>query len=267
MTNAASGGPLVDWRELWAGRELVGFFALRDLRVRYKQAVFGVAWVVLQPLITVAAFTLVFDRLADLDTGDVAYPVFALSGLVSWAYLSSCISRGGDVLVGNSSLITKVWFPRVIAPTASLLPGLVDLGVSLVLLVVVCLVFGVAPGVQLVLLPVWIVLLAFSALGPVCLLAALNVRFRDVRQLTGPLLQALLFLSPVAYSSQSIDGAARLLYFLNPFAGVLELGRWVLVDAPWPGAGLAVSLTTSLIVALGGLLYFQRASRTFADVI
>lgn len=265
--NAAGGGPLVPWRELWANRELVVFFAMRDLRVRYKQAVFGVAWVVLLPIITTAAFTLVFHRLADVDSRGVPYPVFALAGLLGWTYLSQCITRGSEVLVGNPSLITKVYFPRLIAPVASLLPPMVDLGVGLLLLTVVCLAYGVAPGAGLLLLPVWLLLLAVTALGVVCVLAALNVRFRDVRQVVGPVLQALLFLSPVGYSAQALEGWARYAYALNPVVGVLELGRYVLVGAAWPGWSLALSTASALVLSALGLVYFQRAQRSFADVI
>jgi ABC-type polysaccharide/polyol phosphate export permease len=265
--NAASGGPLLPWRELWRARELVVIFAQRDLKVRYKQAVFGVAWVVLQPVITVVAFTLVFDRLADVPTGGIPYPVFALAGLLTWTYLTSCISRGSEVLVGNTALVTKVYFPRVIAPLASLFPPLVDLAIGLVLLGVLCLVYGWLPGPQLLLLPVWIALLLLTALGIVCVLAALNVRYRDVRQIVAPSLQALLFLSPVAYSTESLSGTGRLLYSLNPLVGVLELGRWVLVDGPWPGWPLLISGVSALAVGVGGVVYFQRAQRAFADVI
>lgn len=253
--------------ELWAARELVLYFALRDLRVRYKQAALGAAWVVVQPTITVLAFTLVFDRVADVDTGALPYPVFALAGLLSWTYLSQCISRGSDVLVTNPNLITKVYFPRLTAPLAALLPPMVDLGVGLVLLVVLCLVYGVAPGIGLLLLPVWLLLLAVTALGVTAALAAVNVRFRDVRHLVAPMLQAFLFLSPVAYSSASLDGVARYVYALNPAVGVLELGRFVLIGGGAPDRTLWVSVAVAVAVTVGGVLYFQRAARSFADVI
>lgn len=253
--------------ELWAARELVLYFALRDLRVRYKQAALGAAWVVVQPTITVLAFTLAFDRVADVDTGDIPYPVFALAGLLGWTYLSQCISRGSDVLVNNPNLITKVYFPRLTAPLATLLPPMVDLGVGLLLLVLLCALYGVTPGVGLVLLPVWLVLLAITALGVTAALAAINVRYRDVRHLVAPMLQAFLFLSPVAYSSASLEGTARYVYALNPAVGVLELGRYVLIDGPAPDATLWISVTVALVVAVGGVLYFQRAARSFADVI
>jgi ABC-2 type transport system permease protein/lipopolysaccharide transport system permease protein len=245
----------------------VGFFALRDLRVRYKQAVLGVVWVVVQPLITVAAFTLAFDRLADVSTGGLPYPVFALAGLLGWTYMSQCVARGSEVLVVNPALVSKVYIPRLTAPLSSLLPGLVDLAVGVVLLAALCLGYGVAPGPALLLLPAWLLLLMLTALGPVLLLAALNVRYRDVRHIVPPLLQALLFLSPVGYSSTALSETGRLLYGLNPAVGGIELGRYVLVGAAWPGWQLAVSAGSALLLAAAGLTYFQYAQRSFADVI
>jgi ABC-type polysaccharide/polyol phosphate export permease len=171
------------------------------------------------------------------------------------------------VLVINPALITKVYIPRLIAPVASLLPGMVDLGVGLVLLALLCVVFGVAPGLSLLLLPVWFVMLVLTAAGPVLLLAALNVRYRDVRHIVPPLLQAMLFLSPVAYSSNGLAGSSKLVYALNPTVGALEFGRYTLVGARWPGWQLGVSLVTMLALAAIGLVYFQRSQRSFADVI
>jgi ABC-type polysaccharide/polyol phosphate export permease len=260
-------GRLVDWGELWRAREIIGFFALRDLRVRYKQALLGAAWVVLQPLVTVGAFTLVFDRLADVDTLGIPYVAFALAGLLGWTYVSQCIARGSEVLVGNTSLITKVYFPRLTAPVASLLPPLVDLLVGLALLSVVCVVLGVSPTPAVFLLPVWLLLLAVTALGPTCFLAAVNVRFRDARQVVPTALQALLFLSPVGYSAASLEGLARYAYALNPVVGALEFGRFVLVGGAWPGMVLAVSTAVSVVIAVLGVRYFLKASRAFADVI
>ncbi|WP_138733980.1 ABC transporter permease [Modestobacter excelsi] len=260
-------GRLTDWGELWRAREVMGFFALRDLRVRYKQAVLGAAWVVVQPLVTVAVFTLVFDRLADVDTRGVPYVPFALAGLLGWTYVSQCVSRGSEALVANSSLVTKVYIPRLTAPVASLLPPFVDLLVGLGLLAIVCAIFGAVPSVALLLLPVWVLLLALTALGPTCFLAAVNVRFRDARQLVPTALQALLFASPVAYSAASVHGVARYAYALNPMVGVLEFGRFVLIGGPWPGTVLAVSTAVAVLMLAAGVRYFLRASRAFADVI
>lgn len=265
--NRAHGGSLPHWRELWASRELVGFFALRDFQVRYKQAAIGVAWVVIQPLIIVAAFTLAFEHIAGVSSQGIPYPIFALAGLLGWTYISQCVGRGSEVLVSNPALISKVYFPRIVAPLASLLPGLVDLGVGLVLLAVLGLIFGVAPSPALLLLPIWLLLLLLTALGPIMLLAALNVRYRDVRYVVPPALQALLLLSPVAYSSTSLEGGSRLLYALNPAVGTLEFGRFILVGTPWPGWLLAVSVGTMLTLAVLGFIYFQHAQRSFADYI
>lgn len=265
--NRSHGSPLIQWREIWTARELIGFFALRDFQVRYKQAVIGVAWVVIQPLITVAAFTLAFQRIARVSTYGIPYPVFALAGLLGWTYISQCVSRGSEILVANPALISKVYFPRLVAPVASLLPSLVDLGVGLGLLALLGLVYSVAPSWALLLLPVWLLMLVLTALGPVLLLAALNVRFRDVRYVVPPMLQALLFLSPVAYTSAGLEGGGRLLYALNPAVGPLEFGRYILVGGPWPGWQLAVSLASASLLALAGLLYFQYAQRSFADYI
>lgn len=265
--NRSEGTPLLSGRELWSARELVGFFALRDFRVRYKQAVVGVAWVVVQPLVTVAAFTLAFQRIAPVASYGIAYPVFALSGLLGWTYISQSISRGSEILVSNPALVSKVYFPRLVAPIASLLPPLVDLFVGLGLLTVLCAVYHAAPSSALLLLPLWLALLVLTAVGPVLLLAAANVRFRDVRYVVPPALQAFLFISPVAYSGTNLVGTSRFLYSLNPAAGALELGRFVLVDGPWPGWGLGVSAASSTVLAVIGLLYFQRAQRSFADYI
>jgi ABC-2 type transport system permease protein/lipopolysaccharide transport system permease protein len=265
--NRAEGGPLLQPREIWSARELIGFFALRDFRVRYKQALVGVAWVVVQPLVTVAAFTLAFQRIAPVDSYGVAYPVFALAGLLGWTYISQCISRGSEILVSNPALVSKVYFPRLVAPIASLLPPLVDLLVGLGLLAVLCVAYRAAPSPALLLLPIWILVLVLTAVGPVLLLAALNVRFRDVRYVVPPALQAFLFISPVAYSGTGLAGTSRFLYSLNPAAGALELGRFVLVDGPPPGWGLAVSLASGSVLAAAGLLYFQHAQRSFADYI
>ena len=255
------------WRTLWQARELVGFFALRDLRVRYKQAALGVVWVLLQPLATVVIFTLVFSRLARVDSEGVPYPLFALVGMVVWTYLSGAVSRGSESLVNNPELVTKVDFPRIAAPAAAVLPGLADLLVSLLPVLALLVGYGRNPGWAALALPLWLALAVLTGFGFSLWLAALNVRFRDVRQALGPLLQILLFASPVAYPSSLVPGWAGLVYALNPAVGIIGLARWSLLGTPWPGWSLAVSVTVLLLVLGAGLVYFQRASRWFADVI
>ncbi|MDK3256762.1 ABC transporter permease [Blastococcus capsensis] len=255
------------WTELWQARELVGFFALRDLTSRYKQAALGAAWVLVQPLATVAAFTLVFDELAGIASQGIPYPLFALTGLVTWTYFSSAVSRASSVLVGDSSLITKVYFPRIAAPVGALLPPVVDLAVSLALVVVFMLHYAVQPSWRLLAVPVWLLLLVLTAGAVALWLSAVNVRYRDVQHAIAPLLQLWLFLSPVAYPSTLLSGWQELAFALNPLTGVIGLGRWSLLGAPWPGWSLAVSTATVALLLIGGVRYFRRAARGFADVI
>jgi len=254
------------WQEVWRSRELIAFFAFRDLRVRYRQAVLGVAWVLVQPLAMVAVFTLVFHNLAQLPSGGIPYPLFAMTGLVIWTCFTSTVTGASDSLVSNSALVTKVYFPRLTAPLATLLPPLVDLAVSLVVVVGMCVVYAVAPTWRLIGAPLSLLMLATASMGIGLWLSALNVRYRDVRHAVTPLLQLLLFLSPVAYSPDLPPGAA-LVYAVNPLVGVIELFRWSVLSAPWPGWPLLVSAVVAVVVLLAGLSYFRRAERAFADVI
>ena len=257
----------LDLRELWQYRELGGFLALRDLKVRYKQAAFGAAWAVLQPLVGVVVFTLVFRRLARVPSDGIPYPVFAFLGLAVWAYVSSGVTKASQSLVSNSPLVTKVYFPRVLAPVASVLPGLLDLGLSLVVLGVLMLVYHVAPSWALLTLPLWLVAMVAVTLSVGLWLAALNVQYRDVNHATTLLVQLWLFVSPVAYPSSLVPPAWRPLYALNPAAGLLDGFRWALLGAPPPGAGLILSLGVTVALLISGVLYFQRVERRFADVI
>jgi ABC-2 type transport system permease protein/lipopolysaccharide transport system permease protein len=268
VENAAGSGPRAHpWTELWRARELMGFFAVRDLKARYKQAALGAAWALLQPIAIVAAFTLVFDELADIGSQGIPYPLFALTGLLTWTYFSSAVSRASTVLVGDSALITKVYFPRLAAPMGALLPPLVDLAVTSVLLALFMLYYGVAPTWRVLAVPVWLLLLVVTAAGVSLWLSALNVRYRDVQHAIVPLLQLWLFLSPVAYPSTLFSGWRELAFALNPMTGVIELGRWSILGAPWPGWPLAVSSAMAAALLAGGLRYFGRAERAFADVI
>jgi ABC-type polysaccharide/polyol phosphate export permease len=229
--------------------------------------VLGVLWVLLQPVATVVIFTFVFSRLARVGSDGVPYPLFALAGMVVWSYFSGAVARGSESLVGNPELVTKVSFPRVAAPAAAVLSPLVDLLVSLALLAVLLLAYRRAPGWAVLATPLWIVLVVLAALGTSLWLAALNVRFRDVKQALGPVLQVWLFASPVAYPSSVLHGWPALLYALNPMVGIVGLARWSLLAAPWPGWPLAVSVVVLVVVLLTGAAYFSRAQRGFADVI
>ena len=252
---------------LWSSRDLIRFFALRDLRVRYKQAVLGVVWVLLQPIASVVIFTLVFSRLARISSEGVPYPLFALSGMVVWGYFSNATVNGSQVLVSNPQLVTKVSFPRVAAPAAAMLPPLVDLAVSMVLVLALMVYYGVRPTWHLLAVPVWLGLLVLTAFGLAVWLSAVNVRYRDVQHALGPLMQIWLFASPVAYPSSLLEGWQAWVYALNPMTGILGLARWSLLGTPWPGWPLVVSLTVIAAVLVTGLRYFRRAEISFADVI
>jgi len=266
--NAAEPGhPKAPWMTLWQSRDLIGFLALRDVRVRYKQAVLGIVWVLLQPVATVLIFTLVFSRLAGIDSQGIPYPVFALVGMVVWTYFSTAVLRGSSVLVGNPELVTKVAFHRAAAPAAAVLPPLVDVAVSMLLVVALLFYYDVAPTWRLLAIPIWLTLLVLGAFGVALWLSALNVRYRDVQNAIGTVLQLWLFASPVAYPSTLLSGWHELAYALNPMAGILGLARWSLLRAPWPGWPLAVSLTVLVVVLMAGTLYFRRSERSFADVI
>ncbi len=257
----------LDVRELWAYRELAAFLALRDLKVRYKQAVFGAGWALLQPLAAAAVFTLVFRRLANMPSDGVAYPLFAFVGVSVWGYFSTAVTKATQTLVQNVALVSKVYFPRILAPTAAVLPPLVDLAVSLTALVVLIPVYGADDGWAALTLPLWIVPLVGAALGVGLFLGALNVSYRDVNHGVTLLVQLWLFASPVAYPSSAVPEAWRGVYFLNPVAGTIEGFRWALLGAPWPGPGVFVSFGTTVLALVVGTLYFLRTERRFADVI
>lgn len=265
--SARSGPPTAAWVSLWQAKDLIRFLALRDLRVRYRQAVLGVVWVLLQPIATVLIFTLVFSHLAKINSQGVPYPLFALVGMVVWTYFSTAVVRASSVLVANPELVTKVAFPRLAAPAATMLPPLVDVAVSMMLVVPLLVYYGLAPSWRVLATPIWLVLLVGAAFGVGLWLSALNVRYRDVQNAVGTVMQVWLFASPVAYPSSLFSGWQELVLGLNPMTGVINLARWSLLGAPWPGWPLAVSVAVLVAVLGSGALYFRRTERSFADVI
>lgn len=253
--------------ELLRYRELLLFFAIKELKVRYKQTLFGVGWVVLQPLVAMVIFTVVFGRFAGLPSDGLPYEVFVFAGLSVWLYFSSTIRTASESLVEDPSLVTKVYFPRVLAPTGAVLPGLVDLGVSLVVVGILMAIFGVAPGLSLVLLPVWIAAAVLVALGGGLWLSALNVLYRDVRSVVPFLVQVWLFASPVVFPSSIIGSPEKYVYALNPLVCVLDGFRWSLLDAPAPNTVDLISFVSACLLLISGLVYFRHAERRFADQI
>lgn len=253
--------------ELWSYRELVFFLALRDIKARYKQALFGVGWSVLQPVAGVVVLTIVFRKLAGVPADGLPYPVFALLGFLLWSYFAATLGSASASLVTNVSLVTKVYFPRLVTPVAALLPGLVHLAIGLVLLVALMVAYDVVPGWEALLFPFCLAGAMAVALGASLLLATLNVKYRDVAQVMGLLTQLWFLASPVAYPSSLVGEEWRWAFAVNPMAGVIDSARWSLLGGPAPGPELAVSAAVALALLGAGLLYFQRTERQFADVI
>lgn len=259
--------PRLDVAELWASRELVLILALRNVKIRYKQTALGVGWAILQPLAGVAIFTVVMRRLAKIPSEGIPYPVFVFAGLAVWTYFSNGAAAAADSLAGYRDLVTKVYFPRLLAPLAAILPGLIDLGISVISVAVFMVIFHVTPGLAILFLPLWTMALVLATCGLGVWLSAVNARYRDVRNALGFLIQLALFATPVVYPSSLVHGATRVLLYVNPMAGVVDGFRWSLVGAPWPGAYAFVSLGSALLVFAAGIFYFARVERTLADVI
>jgi lipopolysaccharide transport system permease protein len=255
--------------ELWSYRELLYFLTWRDILVRYKQAVLGVAWAILQPLLTMVVFTMVFNRTLKVQ-GDpnLPYAVFSYSGLLPWSFFSGALSRSGVSLVGNANLLTKVYFPRLVIPISAVLAGLVDFVISLVVLLILMGAYGIAPGWQIVSLPLFLLLALITSLGVSLWLSALNVLYRDVQYIIPFLVQLWMFVSPVIYSISSIPtGPIRVIYSINPLTGVIGGFRWALLGQQFPGGYMWISLGAVVVLFVGGLFYFKRMERVFADVV
>lgn len=255
-------------RLLWDYRELTAFLAWRDVVVRYKQSLLGVAWAVIQPLLAMIVFTVIFGRLARLPSDGVPYAVFTYSALLPWQLFSTAVTRSANSLLTSSSLLTKVYFPRLVLPIAATLAMVVDFAVSLVVFFGLLVVFRIWPGWPLLFLPLFILLAIAASLAVGIWLAALNVRFRDIAYVTPFLIQLSLYLSPVAYSAQLVPGGVwRYVYALNPLVGVIQGFRWSLVKGPGPDSTLLVSLVVVSALLLSGIYYFRRTEKTFADIV
>lgn len=257
------------WRDIWRYRELLFFLVWRDLLVRYKQTVLGVAWAWLKPLITMLVFTVVFGKLAKLPSGDTPYAILVFAGLLPWLFFSNAVAETGNSLVSNSHLISKVYFPRIIIPCASVLVSLVDLLISSVLLVVLMLWHGYWPTWHVIFLPLFVLLAAMISTGVGLWLAALNVRYRDVRYIVPFALQIGMYVSPVGFSSSVVPEKWQMPYCLNPMVGVIDGFRWTLlsgnIQVLWQG--IAFSAALSLILLFSGIRNFRKTEQTFADVI
>jgi lipopolysaccharide transport system permease protein len=264
------GGILPRLAAVWAYRELLYFFVWRDIKVRYKQTLLGVAWAILQPLLAMVVFTVFFGRLAGIDqeTGGVPYPVFAYAALLPWTYFANSLSECASSLVGAQHLVTRIYFPRLLLPLSGTLSGLVDLAIAFVVLIGMILWYGIELTWGLAFLPVFVMLAMMTALGVGLWLAALNVKYRDVQYTLPFLTQLWLFITPVAYPVSIVPESVRWLYGLNPMVGVVEGFRWALTGTTTPEWGaIAASGVVMTALMISGMTYFSRAERTFADVV
>lgn len=255
-------------KELWDYRELLYFLVWRDVKVRYKQTVIGAAWTVIQPLVTVVIFTLVFQNFAKMPSDGIPYPLFSFTALLPWNFFSRALNSSILSLVGNANLITKVYFPRLVLPISAILSGLIDFGISFLFLLGMMIWFGFMPGWGALAVPLFLLLAVLTALSIGLWLAVINVRYRDIGQATAFFIQLWLFVSPVAYPLSVVPEKWRLLYSLNPMTGVIEGFRWALLGNPMPSlVPIAISIAMVIALLFGGIRFFRRMEQTFADVV
>jgi len=258
----------LDVLELWVYRELLFFLVWRDVKVRYKQTAFGIGWAIFQPFTTMVVFSLFFGRLGKMPSDGVPYPLFSLAALVPWTFFAFGLTQASNSVVASQHLISKVYFPRLAIPTATVLAGVVDFAIALLMLLAMMLWFGVGPTTRVVWLAPLTLLAFVSALGVALWFSALNVKYRDVRYVVPTLAQLWLFVTPVAYPSSLLAEPWRTLYAVNPMAGVVEGFRWALFGSDTrPGSMIVVSSIAAILTLATGAFYFRRMEQTFADVV
>jgi len=254
--------------EIWEYRELLYFLTWRDIKVRYKQTALGAAWAIIQPFFTMVVFSLFFGRLAKIPSDGVPYPIFSFAALVPWTFFANGLSQSSNSLVGSSNLITKVYFPRLIIPISAVISGLIDFALAMVVLFAMMIYYGVAPTINSLFLPLFVLLAFVTSLGVGLWLSALNVEYRDVRYVLPFVVQFWMFATPIAYPSTLLHDPWRTIYGLNPMVGVIEGFRWALLGTDTaPGPIIVVSSLASLLILITGAFYFRRMEKTFADVV
>jgi len=257
------------WKDLWRYRELFYFIAWRDILVRYKQTVIGIAWSVIRPFLTMIVFTLVFGKLAKLPSEGVPYPILVFAAMLPWQFFSNSLSEASTSLISNASMLTKVYFPRIVVPASSVIVSVVDFLISFVILGLLMAWYGFAPGWRMFSLPLFLLLAFAASFGFSLWLAALNVRYRDFQYVVPFIVQFGLYISPVGFTSSIVPEKWRLLYSLNPMVGVIDGFRWAILGGNtqiyWPGFLLSTGLT--LIILISGFRYFRKTERVLADII
>jgi lipopolysaccharide transport system permease protein len=265
---ASSGWIPLRLGELWEYRELLYFLVWRDIKVRYKQTALGAIWAIIQPFTTMVVFSLFFGKLAKIPSDNIPYPIFCFAALVPWTFFANGLTQSSESLIGNANLIRKVYFPRLTIPVAAVLSGIVDFGLAFIVLLGMMLYYGIVPTANVVWLPLFLLLALVCSLGIGLWLSALNLKYRDVRYVVPFLTQIWLFVTPIAYPSALLPARWQLVYGLNPMAGVVRGFRWALLGtATAPGPIIIVSSLASLLILTGGVFYFRRMERTFADLV
>jgi lipopolysaccharide transport system permease protein len=257
------------WKDLWRYRELFYFLAWRDILVRYKQTVIGIAWALIRPFLTMVVFTIVFGKLANLPSEGAPYPILVFSAMLPWQFFSSALSECSNSLITNANLISKIYFPRLIVPASAVIVSFVDFLVSGIILLALMAVYDFVPSWRILALPAFILVAFAASIGAGLWLAALNVKYRDFRYVVPFLVQFGLYISPVGFSSSIVPARWRLLYSINPMVGVIDGFRWAILGGAsklyLPGFALSLILVTLLLIS--GIWYFRKTERTFADVI
>lgn len=264
----ASGWISLNLGEVWRYRELLYFLTWRDVVVRYKQTALGASWAIIQPVMTMVVFSVVFGKLSAIPSDGVPYPLFSFAALVPWTFFANGLAQSSNSLVGSANLIQKVYFPRLMIPAASVLGGAVDFVLAFLVLLGMMAYYGITPTINILWLPLFLLLALATALGVGLWLSALNVRFRDVRYVVPFITQFWLFATPIAYPSSLLDEPWRTVYGVNPMAGVVEGIRWALLGTNTaPGPMIAVSALVAVLMLVGGAYYFRRMERAFADIV
>jgi lipopolysaccharide transport system permease protein len=257
----------VDWAELWEYRELLGFLVWRDVTVRYKQAVLGAGWAVLQPALAMVIFTVIFGRLVKLPTDGSPYPVFVYAGLLPWTFFSNAVSTASNSLVNNANVITKVYFPRLMVPLAAVGAGLVDFAVAFLLLIVLLVWYHIPLTLWFLLVPAYVLMTVVAAVGVGMILSALTVNYRDFRWVLPFLMQVWLYATPVTYASSVVPEKWRVAFGLNPMSGIVDGFRAAVLGRPPIWTMVETSATVAVVTLVLGLVYFQQVERNFVDVV
>jgi len=259
----------IDFGELWRFKELFWFLALRNIMIRYKQTVIGIAWAVIQPILVMIVFTVIFGRLAKLPSNGIPYPVLTFLGVLPWNFFSNALTQSSNSLLSNSAMISKIYVPRLIIPTSAVISGIIDLGISFLILVGLMVFYNVIPSSTVFFLPLFVLFAVVTSLGIGLWFSALNVEYRDVKYVVPFIVRMGLYISPVGFLSSVVPEKYQFLYSLNPMVGVIDGFRWCLLGGKvtpyWAGFWLSACLAVILLIC--GMFYFKRMERTFADVI